>query len=265
MSKRVPPIAVITGASSGIGLSFAKKLAAKGYNLIVIARRKNKLEQLAEDLQKEYKTDVNIITADLSKLEDIQRVSNGILEFENVEVLVNNAGFGLIGSFVEDDPQKQTSMLMVHNLASFLLCRTVIPDMLRRNCGIIVNVASMSGLMVKYGNVIYTSTKSFLITLSQSLQEELKASNIKIQALCPGMTKSEFHDSKELQDFDKKSVPRNFWMTSDKLVEKSLKALNKRKTVYIPGLRNKLVVWTSNNILIGAIIRFFIRKKLKKK
>ena len=225
MTKISTSLAVITGASSGIGLAFARKLASEGYHLIITARRKERLDEIAHELQEKYGKVIEVISADLSKLEDIEMVSQKIQESKNLEILVNNAGYGLPGKFVDNDPVKQQDMLMVHNVASFQLCRSAVPIMLKNDKGTIINVASISGLMVKFGNVTYNATKSFLIVLSQSLQEELKYSNIKIQALCPGMTRSEFHNTEELKIFDKSAVPKNFWMTSETLVKKSFKAL----------------------------------------
>ena len=265
MIEDKPPskIAVITGASSGIGTAFAKELASQGYNLIIIARREQRLKELARILKEKHETNVEIIIADLSQIDDIEIITQRLEKIEKIDLLVNNAGFGLSGKFVDTEKTKLFDMIYVHDLASFSFCRAVLPNMLKRNQGSIINVSSMSGLMIKYGNVTYTVTKAFLISLSESLQEELRNTKIKIQALCPGMTKSGFHDTKELTSFNKNLVPKGLWMNSETLVKKSLAALNKKKTVYIPGFRNKLIVKISNNLFTGKIIRYLAYKRLK--
>ncbi len=256
--------AIITGASSGIGESFAKELASEGYDLIITARREEILEELAKNLKKTYQIDVEVVVADLSNIDEIESLSEKIEKLDDIDILVNNAGFGLPGSFIESDKSLQLDMLYVHNIASFALSRAVLPSMIERDKGAIINVSSVSGLMSRFGNVTYTVTKAFLVVLSEALQEELNGTNIRIQALCPGMTKSGFHDTKELASFDKTSVPKNFWMTSDEVVKKSLKALQRKKAIYVPGFRNRLIVKTSNNFLTGRIIRYYASKRLKR-
>ena len=266
--KKIPSeskYAIVTGASSGIGATFAKELATKGYNLILIARRKEKLENLANILSQEFKVDVEVLQADLSNIEMIEEVVNRLKQVEGIEVLVNNAGFGLLGKFADIELSKQLDMINVHSIASFSLTRAVIPEMIKNNKGFIINVASVSGLMYKSGNIAYSVTKSFLIVFSEALQEELRNSNIKIQALCPGMTITEFHDKDKLPDFDKSVVPNSFWMTSESVVRKSLRALKRRKTVYIPSFKYKMVVWLYNGFIIGGITNFIVNKVLRTK
>jgi len=265
MNEEEKPFAVITGASSGIGEAFARGFAVMGFNLIIIARRENKLQELAVELQKKHEIAVLTIKADLSKIEEIDAVYEKLRETKNITFLVNNAGYGIPGSFIENDLTKQIDMINVHNIASFQLCKAVLPQMVERNTGTIINVSSISGLIVKYGNVTYTATKAFLITLSEALQEELKHTNIKIQALCPGMTESGFHDTKELERFDKTSVPKKFWMSSNEVAQKSLEALSKKKTIYVPGFRNRLIVTLSNSKIFGKIIKSLVKRKLSKK
>jgi len=265
MNEEEKLFAVITGASSGIGEAFARGFAVMGFNLIIIARRENKLQKLAIELQKKHEIAVLTIKADLSKIEEIDSVYEKLRETKNILFLVNNAGYGIPGSFIESDLTKQIDMINVHNIACFQLCKAVLPQMVERNTGTIINVSSISGLIVKYGNVTYTTTKAFLITLSEALQEELKHTNIKIQALCPGMTESGFHDTKELEKFDRSSVPKKFWMSSSKKKKKSLAALSKKKTVYVPGFRNRLIVTLSNSKIFDKMIRSLAKRKLSKK
>ncbi|MBY9000831.1 MAG: SDR family oxidoreductase [Candidatus Heimdallarchaeota archaeon] len=258
MSKK---LALITGASSGIGKSFAEQLAEEGYNLILVARRKQKLEDLAEKLSKKFSTESQIVVADLSELEQIKNVVDIINSLDSIDILINNAGFGLSSGFAEGNAERQLDMVKVHVLASFSLCRAVIPVMLKRNEGLVINVSSISGLMIKYGDVTYTATKSFLIVLSEALQEELRKTDIRIHALCPGMTYSEFHDTEDLENFDRSSVPKGLWMSSSEVVRKSLKAARKGKTVYVPGFLNRVSLFFSNIALIRKISQWFIERK----
>lgn len=136
--------ALITGASSGIGKSFAEILAKEGYNLILVARRKQKLDTLAETLTKQFSIEAKVLVADLSKIEQIKVVEEAIKSLDNIDILVNNAGFGLSSSFAEGNYERQLDMVNIHVVASYLFCRVAIPIMLRENEGLIINVSSMS-------------------------------------------------------------------------------------------------------------------------
>ncbi len=256
--------ALITGASSGIGKSFAEILAKEGYNLILVARRKQKLDTLAETLTKQFSIEAKVLVADLSKIEQIKVVEEAIKSLDNIDILVNNAGFGLSSSFAEGNYERQLDMVNIHIVASFMLSRAAVPVMLRVNKGLIINVSSMSGLMTKLGDVTYTTTKAFLIVLSESLQEELKDTNIKIHALCPGMTYSEFHDTKDLEKFDRSTVPKRLWMSSKEVATKSLRAARKGKVVYVPGFLNRLSLLLSKLVFVRIISQWFIKRNEKK-
>lgn len=256
--------ALITGASSGIGKSFAEILAKEGYNLILVARRKQKLDELAETLSKQFSVESTVIVADLTEIEQMKVVEETIKSLEHLDILVNNAGFGLSSGFAEGNYERQLDMVNIHVIASYMFCRAAVPVMLKENKGLIINVSSMSGLMTKYGDVTYTTTKAFLIVLSESLQEELRDTNIKIHALCPGMTYSEFHDTKDLEKFDKSTVPRSLWMSSKEVASKSLRAARKGKVVYVPGFLNRLSLFFTKMVLIRKISQWFISKNEKK-
>lgn len=256
--------ALITGASSGIGKSFAEILAKEGYNLILVARRKQKLDELAETLTERFSIESTVIVADLSKIEQIKTVEEAIKSLDHIDILVNNAGFGLSSSFAKGNYERQIDMVNIHVVASYIFCRAAVPVMLRENEGLIINVSSMSGLMTKFGDVTYTTTKAFLIVLSESLQEELRDTKIKIQALCPGMTYSEFHDTEELEEFDRSAVPKKLWMSSNEVATKSLRAARKGKVVYVPGFLNRLFLFFSKMVLVRRLSRWFISRNKKK-
>ena len=253
--------ALVTGASSGLGMAFARKLASEGYNLILVARREKRLKDLSTELTKKYSIKSDFLIADLSKMEGIEKLTEELSKVSDIDVLINCAGFGLVGSFIELDLERQLDMIYVHDIASYILIRKILPKMVENNSGLIINVSSMSGLMHRYGNVTYTTTKAFLVILSESLQEKLKKTNIKIQALCPGMTRTEYHDTKDLKDFDTSDIPKSMWMSADEVVNRSLKAARKGKTIFVPGVKNRISLWFSNSRLFIKIIRYFVSKR----
>ncbi|MBN1981196.1 MAG: SDR family NAD(P)-dependent oxidoreductase [Chitinivibrionales bacterium] len=237
-------IAVITGASSGIGASFAQALAEKGCDLILIARRREKLRALCDLVRSSHGVSAHALVTDLSHMEEIQSVCEKMKELERVEYLVNCAGFGVEGYFRDVAVDKINAMLMVHIVAMVNLCRAVTPIMIRHNHGTIINVASMENTLLApiAGSVIYGSTKAYQVLFSKVLQEELSKLNttVKVQALCPGLTYSGFHDTEEYRGFDRSAIDRKYWMTADDVVAASLYALQTHQVgVCIPGDVNK--------------------------
>ena len=248
--------AIITGASSGIGEAYARILARNNYNLLLIARREEKLNQLAEELEELYDISTEVYPADLGKIEEIYKVVEKIQNTESIFFLINNAGFATRGKFSEVDSGKHEEMISVHVTASTLITRAVLPSMLERKGGIIINVSSMAGLFKNRGSPNYAPTKAYLIKFSEMLNLELKNTNIKVQALCPGYTHTEFHSVRDFEGFDKTVIPSFLWMDKEDVVSRSLKALRKKKTVYIPGRKNRIFVKIVNSKLIG---RFIVR------
>ncbi|MGD9093569.1 MAG: SDR family oxidoreductase [Anaerolineales bacterium] len=231
--------ALITGASSGIGAEFARQLAQGGYSLVLVARRRDRLKNMAEDLQNRYKVGVETIPADLSVDNEIQQLAQLIQENYTIDLLVNNAGFGLYGSFAELDSSLHIDMVHVHVIASICLAHAALPGMISRGHGAIINVSSLAGLL-PVRNVSYGASKAYLITFSETLQRELKGTGIKIQALCPGFTHTEFHDNRGLTGFKRSAIPQSLWSSTEKVVRDSLKALHRGKTICVPGMINRL-------------------------
>jgi len=235
-------MALITGASSGIGAAFARQLAARGYDLILVARRSERLAQLAAELEEQHAISAQTLVADLSTADGVARVVDRVAGLEALDMLVNNAGFGIVGKFAEDDLARHMDMIHVHVIASVHLCRAALPAMIARRRGSIINVSSISAF-VPVGNVTYTSTKAYLVAFSEALQVELAGAGVRVQALCPGFTYTEFHDTPALAGkFDRSRFPRMMWMPAEKVAAKSLKALERGRVVYIPGLGNRLLV-----------------------
>jgi len=233
--------AFITGASSGIGAAFARRLASEGYNLVIVARRKQRLEAIAKELQELYSVTVTVMVADLSSLIDIKQIEKHISMSEPLDIVINNAGFGLPGKFVDLDLDKLTDMLHVHMIAPVRLCKAALSGMYLRKRGTIINISSMSGLgaALPY-HVVYSASKAFLIAFSKLLRKEVCSAGIKIQVLCPAYTRTEFYNSAESKAFNKFKDRKRCMMSAEEVVSASLAALQKNKTIVIPGFKNRI-------------------------
>ena len=202
-----PGKALITGASSGIGASYAKQLAGKGFDLILLARRKERLQFLADKLQSDYSIRCEIISADLSNCEEINKVVNYIHQVDTLDILINNAGFATVGHFADIPLEKSMRMFHLHMTASMQLSHAALQRMLERKRGAIINVSSMGAFMLTPGNVLYDATKSFLVTFSENISLEARDKGIKVQVLCPGFTRTEFHEVGDFKNFDRSVIP----------------------------------------------------------
>lgn len=249
--------ALITGASSGIGAAFARALAARGYDLALVARREERLAALAAELQERHAIAAEVLVADLAKQTDVEWVAQHIAGLETLDMLVNNAGFGTTGRFFKVDLTKHLDMIHVHVVASVRFCHAALPGMVAHDRGAIVNVASVTAFAPLIGNVTYSATKSFLVTFSQALQMELAGTGVKVQALCPGFTYSGFHDTPEYARFKRSSIPAFMWMSAEDVVAGSLKALERNRVVYIPGFQNRLLVALARG---GGLTSWLLRR-----
>jgi len=239
MNWENPGLALITGASSGIGAAFARSLSSQGFQTILIARRKEKLEKIAFQIRENISNESEILVADLSKLEDIIKVSEKIQSINNIDILVNNAGFGTREYFENIPIAIHRDMLFVHNLAPVYFCRAILPNMIKRNRGVIINVSSMAAFTPRPRHAMYSSTKEFLKMFSEILQYEMHDTNIRIQALCPGFTRTEFHSVGYFKDYDANKIPKETWMSAEEVVELSLNAFQDEGVVFIPGKENQ--------------------------
>ena len=254
MTESANKTAFITGASSGIGAEFARQLAGSGYDLVITARRADRLYQLADSIRSANPVTVTVQPADISKMPDIELLVSVISNLSDLDILVNNAGFGTVGRFYRVDSPKQLAMLNVHMIAPVMLSRAALPIMLSNNHGSIINVSSLAGL-IPIRNVIYQSTKSFLINFSAGLQTELMGSQVHVQALCPGFVYTEFHDTPEYSRFSRNSVPRFLWMTPSQVVSASLKSLHRSQLVCIPGTLYQFAGLLARNSITMGLIR----------
>lgn len=240
-------LALITGASSGLGAVFAQQLAAQGYDLVLVARREERLAALAAELEERHAVSVQVLVADLSTSDGVERVEERIAGLQTLDLLVNNAGFGFPGKFAETGIARHLDMIHIHVTASVRLCRAALPGMIARRRGRIINVASLSAF-IPAGHVTYTATKAYLVAFSETLQIELAGTGVRVQALCPGFTYTEFHDTPELgPHFDRAQFPRLMWMSAEKVVALSIKALERGRVVYIPGFLNWLLAALARN------------------
>ncbi len=234
--------ALITGASSGIGAEFSRQLAARGMNLVLVARREERLAALRDELEPKHGISAEVLVADLLVANDLERVKRRIAELTDLEILVNNAGFGVLGNFCEVDIQGQLDMIGIHVLAPIHLARAAVGGMIRRERGSIINVSSMAAFLVGGESNTYCAAKAYVNSFSESLQDELRGKGVKVQALCPGFTKTEFHSSETFADFDKSRIPKWMWMPAQRVVTKSLNSLRGRRVLVVPGVINALIV-----------------------
>jgi len=228
------PLALITGSSSGIGAAFAKELAARGYDLVLVARRRDRLEELAGNLERSHGIETEILPADLSIDDGLAGVEQRIVAAANLELLVNNAGFGTHGKFYKTNVQTEDQMHRLHVLATLRLTHAALVGMIARDKGGIINVSSVAGFWQSIGSVSYCATKCWMNSFTDGLAMELMTtgSRVKVQALCPGYTLSEFHD---VAGMDRKLVPARMWMRAEDVVAESLRGLERGKTFVIPG------------------------------
>jgi uncharacterized protein len=229
-------IALVTGASSGIGEVFARKLSARGYALILVARRRERLEKLSAELG-----NAAVLTADLALDPDLHKIEERIAAEPELELLVNNAGFGVQGPFHKAPGDAQDRMHRVHINAIERLSHAALQLMVNRRRGAVINVSSVAGFLVSPYSVSYNATKAWINSFTEGLYLELRAlhSPVHVQALCPGFTFSEFHD---IAGMDRGLIPRSLWMSAEEVVDASLQGLERNKLFVVPGWKYRLLV-----------------------
>ncbi|MDX2416215.1 MAG: SDR family oxidoreductase [Xanthomonadales bacterium] len=242
------PWALVTGASAGIGAEFCRQLAGKGYQLVLVARRDEKLRAIADELMNSHATRSLIIAADLSQKDACETIVERLaLENISIEYLVNNAGYGLPGSFHVPSWQEHADFIQVMMTAVCELTWRLLPGMQERGRGFIVNVASVAGLVASSaGHTLYGASKSFLIRFSEALALENEDTGVKVCALCPGFTYSEFHDVNGTREMISK-LPAYLWLDAKDVVADTVQAMsdNKVKPVVIPGRQYKMIVFAN--------------------
>ena len=259
MKPSARSVAVVTGASSGIGAAWARKLAREGFDLFLVARREDRLRSLGAELAT-LGAQSEIRVCDLSDPASREELSRDLRSRQNLSVLVHCAGFGVTGPIGEADPAQLERMAQVHVNATIALTSAVVPGMKERTSGRIVVVSSIAGWLRGAGSATYCATKAFETSYTRSLAREARASGVKVLALCPGYTRTEFHDTPEYADWDRNSVPSRMWDTPEHVVEVAWRDLERGKSLCVPGLRNKLVVFAMGSGLVG-LVRERIRRR----
>jgi hypothetical protein len=229
--------ALVTGASAGIGEAFARALAARHHDLVLVARRRERLEVLAKELAERHRVATSVEAADLTEAGDLERLAVAVAA-DAPDLLVNNAGFGTMGAFAELAPERELEEIRLNVIALVRLTRAALPGMLARGRGGIVNVSSLAGESAGPFTATYAATKAFVTRFSESIHEEVRGSGVTVQALLPGLTRTEFQ---QVAGVDESIAPGFAWMRAEQVVEASLAALERRDAVCIPGLGNRLL------------------------
>ncbi|HEY3448646.1 MAG TPA: SDR family oxidoreductase [Myxococcales bacterium] len=249
------PLAAVTGASAGIGAAFAAQLARRGHDLLLVARGADRLQAAGESLAREHGVAAEAFPCDLADPADLKRLEDRLASEPRLAMLVNNAGFGAGKDFLQVDADAHEAMIRVHLTATVRLTRAALPGMVERRSGAIVNVSSVAGYLPRGGSVTYGASKSYLTFFTEALSVELAGSGVKVQALCPGLTHTEFHQRAGL---DVSAKPGWLWMSAEDVAACSLRCLDRGKVVCVPGLKNRLFVAVSRVLphgLLGALVR----------
>ena len=232
--------AVVTGASSGIGVAYAERMADRGYDLILVARRRDRLEDVAKRIMIKTNRAVEIVTADLSDANDLLRIEALLTEREDIDLLINNAGLGALGPTSKVAADALENLIRVNILALTRLTHAVLPGFLRRNTGTIISIASMIAVMPTPSGAGYSGSKAYVLNFTRSLQMELAKTNIIVQAVLPGPVRTEFFEASGLAAAP---FPNELFMSAEQLVDTALQALAQGELVCFPSLENASL-WT---------------------
>lgn len=251
------PVSAISGASSGFGAIYARRFAKMGHDLFLVARRKDRLDQLAAELTSKYNVRVETMQADVSKLDELAEVEKRISSLTNLEYMVNSAGFGGNRQFPDVDLELETRMIQVHCIATMRLSHAALIPMTARKRGKLINIASAAGFMAGWGAADYTGTKSYILTFSRSLQADVRNKGVRVQALAPGFVKTEFHDSATMAKSGvKERIWGPLWCSAERVVSCSLRHINCplcRSVVCIPTLRYKIAAWGGSAWILAPL------------
>lgn len=236
-------LAIVTGASAGIGAAFAERLARDAYDLVLVARRRERLDALAERLVRAHDRRVEVLVADLGSSAGVRAVEARIAAEPALALFVNNAGFGTSGPFADLDRDAEEEEVRLNVLALLRLTHAAVAAMKPRGHGSVINVSSLVGFQPSPFNATYAATKAFVNSFTQAVSEELRGSGVRLQLLCPGFTRTEFQ---EVAGVRTDNLPSFAWMSPEAVVEISLEALRKGELLVIPG---------GGNRVIGALVR----------
>lgn len=257
-------VALVTGASAGIGRAYCEWLARAGASIVAVARREDRLVELREQLGRRYGTRVIPIVCDLSR-PDASAVIQAELQALGLEidVLVNNAGYGVPGKYLSNDWQRHQDFHQVMTTAVARLCSEFLPGMIERGNGVVINIASVAGFLPgTSGHTLYAASKAWLINFSESLAFEYSADGIRVCAVCPGFTYSEFHDVTGTRELVSR-LPSWMWMNASDVVEQSFRALARGEIVFIPGAVNRMIV-TASRLLPRKLLYVLARRESRR-
>lgn len=236
--------ALITGASSGIGMAYAERLAGLGLDLILVARSTDKLDALARKLRREG-CRAEVVSQDLALANPGRKLAGAVDGLGiPVDLLINNAGFGTVGPFHKQSAAREAQEVKLNALAVLDLCHAFLPAMVERGRGSVINVASVAAFQAMPYMAVYGATKAFVLSLSEALRAEYRAQGIGVQCLCPGPVDTGFFEATGNRRL-RSAVPKRAMMTPERVVERSLRALQRGESVVIPGPQNQAMAWIS--------------------
>ncbi len=245
------PLALVTGPTAGIGLSFAHQLAASGHDLVLVSRTRDRLETLATELRHRYGVEADVIVADLGNRADLAAVEARLADTSHpVDLLVNNAGFGLKEKFLDNSVEDEQYLLDVLVTAVLRLTHAALGQMVQRGAGSIVNVSSVAGYLPRG---TYSAAKAYVTSLSEWADLTYRGQGVRVMALLPGFTKTEFHAR---MDVSRESAPSWMWLDVDRLVAEALRDLHRGRTISVPSRRYKVLSAAAKYTPSGLQARF---------
>jgi len=227
--------ALVTGASSGIGTAIARELAERGHDLILVARREQRLRSLADELTSEHEIGAEVIACDLSEADERERLHSAIAERGRwVEVLVNNAGFGSEGRFVDSDTARMVEMVEVNAAAVVDITGRFLPGMANRGRGAVINIASAASFQPIPGTAVYAATKAFVLSFSEAIRTEMRGTGVGVTAVCPGPVETEFTEAAGIGGVEDET-PSAFWISAEDVARHAVQGAADDKRVVVPG------------------------------
>jgi short-subunit dehydrogenase len=239
MTINNPGIALVTGASSGIGAIYADRLARRGYDLILVARNKDRLDTLAKRISTDTARAVSVIAADLTVDADLTRVEEAIASTPELTLLVNNAGYGATAPLLQADIGKMTDMIAINVTVPTRLTYKAVPGFVARGGGAVINIASIVAIAPELLNGVYAGTKAFVLALSQSMHHELADKNIRVQAVLPGATATDFWD---IAGVPLDQVPPSWLMSGENMVDAALAGFDAGELVTLPAVEDTALI-----------------------